>query len=334
MSTEPVPFPVPRESLPPPAPRLAGIDAFRYFSFVAVVVLHCNLVTMAPLAPDVIDHLTRFAVPFFFIAGGFFIGRRDDTPRRLLGRLAARLMPVFLVWALVYILVAGQAASLKDPRFLAMVLLTGGPGFHLWFLPALMAGAAGLILCRRFGWTVLFALAGGLYLAGLIFEPYRVLAGLPPPAVPIHDGPFGGFPFVLLGYWFARRDVGVPWKTALAIAGAGLGLQLAEGAALYLTGTGYFAPHDYLAGTGLYGAGMFLLARGLPETPFIRKIAPLGRFALGMYCIHMIFLWALTPYLDRHVLWQSMAMAAIVVPCATCAARMLADIPGLRRLVS
>lgn len=80
--------------------RATGIDAFRWFSFLAVVFIHAIRVSdnTAINWEGVVNQLARFAVPFFFICSGYFFGLRAGEPKYInqIVKVATRLLPAFI----------------------------------------------------------------------------------------------------------------------------------------------------------------------------------------------------------------------------------------------
>src|SRR3954467_7636131 len=94
--------------MPEKVRRNFGFDALRIFAAAAVVLLHS---TTGPDATHVSSRLAavriacRFAVPFFFIAAGYF--QRDVTRFEFatIARPIKRLLPLYIFWTVIYDLV-------------------------------------------------------------------------------------------------------------------------------------------------------------------------------------------------------------------------------------
>ncbi len=316
--------------------RMAGIDAFWFLSFVAVAMVHCISGPVPLSARGALDLSLRFAVPFFFITSGFFLGRREEGARTSLINLTKRLLPLYAFWLLTYLVIVGawgKLPSFENDMHVKWILLDGGPGYHLWFMPTLGFCCALLILCRGFGFRFLFGLSACFYGFGLAFGVYQNLLGLPFLTEGIRDGAYPAFFFVVLGYWFAKRNIVLSYYSALWLVVLGMVLQLIEAYGITMTG-GIFAPHDVLISSGLYGGAVFLFARSLNETAFIRALQPLGRYTLGMYCVHLLFIWFFSSYFDRNILWQATAQAVPVVVCSVIVTMLMKRVRILRRLIS
>ena len=308
----------------------------RLVAFVAVVLIHAvsNGAGDAPLAADAIAILARFAVPFFFVAFGYFLSPR--APERTALRLLVRLAPPFLVWALVYILYfQGSLAELRSPAMIVRLLITGLDGQHLWFLPALgVAGVLFALVRGRFGWGAVLALAIVCYALALAFGPLRLLLDLPRPPFNTRNGPFFGLLFVTAGAWLRHRDRRVPLRTALALFGLAALLQLAEVGALVALGTILPRFTDTTLMTIPYGIAAFLVALAIPPSFRLSPLfARLARLSLGLYVVHLLFLDLAARMLGRATLAASLGAALLAVLASALCVLILDRIPPLRRLI-
>jgi surface polysaccharide O-acyltransferase-like enzyme len=272
----------------PRATRLEGVDALRAIAFVAVVTLHSLNDTAGHLGLEVANNATRFAVPFFFLASGYFLSPTAPAGR-LIWRVTLRLAPVFFVWLAVYMFAAGDLATFRNPVKLSHYLLAGGPGPHLWFLPALGLGITIVALCRR-SELLLIGLVVLFFVASLAFGPYRELLHLPESPIGPRNGPMLSVPFVGLGYLIARRQLRPGVLAGLALTIGGLALQLTESFGLERI-TGGFLNADSYVGTLPFAVGVFFLSLRATEGSVTRGLAMIGRITLWMYCVHLLFVW-------------------------------------------
>lgn len=299
--------------------RIRSVDTFRVLAILAVIALH----TARYAGPDAVglrldtatllNQLERFAVPLFFIFSGYFWAQKCVQPidhwRRSL-QVARRVLLIYVAWALVY-LAASAVAALRTRRpgdllpalvhahrtghlGLSHVFLEGGT-IHLWFLPALVCAllASGALLALRMRRTLallavaLFAigLAGGAYASTPIGFHARFN---------LRDGPFFSLIFFVTGAALARRRLPASVFPGLAVALAGLALQVLEVNWLHAR-WGANLVQDYVAGTWLFGLGVGMLA--LSDAPRLRlpALAALGPLVLGIYASHYLFVDLLRP---------------------------------------
>lgn len=281
-----------------PASRNASFDALRVLSLTGIITLHVaggGFNDNKALA-FVLDELSRFAVPAFFILSAYF-WKPDElaSPLKLTLRVAARVLPAFLLWTAVFVLLRqlphlDRPAIDYSPEGLLLLLWTGGPAFHLWFLPALVVSTALVALGgRHLGWRWTLALSLLLFVAGTIVGAYaRPLFGHGFPFWMDRNGLFFGPVFLTLGVLLRRhRDTlaALPmWgitATALVFAIA----QIGEG--YFIVGR-YPMGHDYsLATLGYALAVVLLFARLDLRAPLL---STLGKATFTAYLVHPLIL--------------------------------------------
>jgi surface polysaccharide O-acyltransferase-like enzyme len=319
--------------MPDKAPRNPGFDALRVIAAAAVVLLHS---TAAPDVPRHSSYLVilqtacRFAVPFFFIASGYF--QRDAThfDLKLIIQPLKRLLPLYVFWTVIYdlvVLMRYDVATLTRYNFNA--------AYHLWFLPALGAGIVLLQVGRAlFGLRVVTFLAIALALIGLASTSYADLLGLEN-----HGGRRGwlfALLFLVMGAWLARTKYSPSLKIAISTIILGYGCSIAEEYFLALIGHSELFSHDFLFSTFPYGLGFTFLAMwlGKSRSRMIVKLSALGSLSLGIYLSHVLWLWAFTPLVDPNTFAGIGALAVATLIASTALAALLARTPTLNRLAT
>jgi surface polysaccharide O-acyltransferase-like enzyme len=313
--------------------RLVRIDSCRYLLCFPVALLHA--------LPGTAGHTTAtwatlvasgcgVAVPFFFIASGYFMRVPAVWTPRIVTRPLVRLLPIYVAWFLIY---AGIDALFHGPGTGPTVrgLLTGGTAFHLWFIPVLgmtlAAVPTGLVLA---GGRTTVAAAVVLAALGLILGAYHEVLHLPG---------LGGIrltmapALVLIGYGFARSGFRIGLVPAVCAVAIGLLLVMAEEALIARLSGGVFTSHDIVLTTYPLGAAMFLLARGLDGIAVPGMLARLGAISLGVYASHLIFVRMFDPWIGRYDAIGAVALAAAAILAATLLSLMLDRLPLVRRLV-
>ena len=314
--------------------RVIGIDAIRILATLAVIFLHAKPFMSAhdygatpySVLRDVIVQFSRFAVPFFFIAAGYFL-RRRLTPAPESASLAwlylRRIGMLYLIWAALYLLFPPDWMRLLLEGHLrpfywhlanAFMALTRNPlvflfkstSVHLWFLPALIFAVSLLALTIRYRASQFFLpLAGGLYGLGLLADAYsKTPLGL---SVNSH---------LVLGLCYAPLFVGLGWRlatrstprlsTALLFILGGFALQFAEASWLSRLYGVPLISSAYLIGTVPFGLGFMLLGLTLPIWGTGRVLTRIGSMTLGIYLIHLWVKHLLLP-LDQvfgGVMWE------------------------------
>lgn len=267
-----------------------------------VIILHCSPMLLPgrggtpvpPLWSVLLVDLCRCAVPFFFIASGYFLNLERPTPEVAM-RAGTRIMGVYLFWTLAYVVIEFVARG-NRPALTPELLLGGGAAFHLWFLPALAGGQVLVsFLMRRWGMGTTVAAVLALYAAGPMLYAYQGLFGFEyhwrlVPFVRHLAAPA----FVLLGIALRRApDLRAP--IALALAALALVLVAAEETVLNLALGEPRVSRDFLWSTLVYGTCAFLLVKSCRG---LERLAPLGQITLGIYAVHLAFVWLFRDFIS------------------------------------
>ncbi|OEO32344.1 hypothetical protein VW23_011925 [Devosia insulae DS-56] len=291
--------------------RNASLDALRVLSLFGIVTLHVAGGGFADNKPFgfVVDELSRFAVPVFFLMSAYFWKDADlVAPLRLAGKVAMRVMPAFaIILALTIglrLLEGGRPGFEPTPGGLLLLLWSGGPAFHLWFLPALVLGSAVVATLMKFTglrWTLAIALA--LYAIGTIIGAYsKPLFGHGFPFWMDRNGLFFAPVFLVAGIVLRRhRGALADWPIPVIVAAlvTFASLHLAEG---YFVVGRYALGHDYSLATLGYGLAVAVL---FMRIELMNPIwSTLGQATFGAYLIHLLVLKVLASNfgLGRHSL--------------------------------
>jgi surface polysaccharide O-acyltransferase-like enzyme len=283
---------------PAPSPaRNASLDALRVLCLLGVVTLHVASGGFAhqKAVGFVVDELSRFAVPVFFLLSAYFWKDADlASPLRLAGKVARRVLPAFA--AIVAVTVALRLLDGAKPGFelspggVALLLWTGGPAFHLWFLPALVVGSALVALLIRWfgiGWALVAALV--LFVVGAMLGGYAKLwLGHGFPFWVDRNGIFFAPVFLVGGVLLRQRREAIVQLpvVGLSIAVAVFALlQMAEG---YFVVGRFPMGHDYSLATLGYGFAVALLFMRLTLRGAGWSV--LGQATFGAYLIHLLVL--------------------------------------------
>jgi surface polysaccharide O-acyltransferase-like enzyme len=305
--------------------RISSVDTLKTFAMLAIVAIHTRPFSGTEFSGSpffsiifyFINQVSRFAVPFFFAASGYFFARsveRGGGPWSQFFRYSKRLAVVFAVWTVIYGVIPpnwttsffqmGPAAAIWKTASMnlaraaeaPLTFLVNGAGVHLWFLPALIIAMFILTISAWSGlsrYTILLGIV--LYIMALAAGPYSSLLGVDLPFNG-RNGPFFSTFFVSAGWWLSKRDA-PGFKTALALIVAGAVVQTAE--VVVLNALSGLSPdsHDYLVGSAFTGLGAFMLCLASPDLGRSTFLPPLGRFTLGVYVSHLLIKASIYPAL-------------------------------------
>src|SRR3989344_3466059 len=125
--------------------RNSAIDAMRLLAILAVVLVHTTTKTLNSTGYDLnvtwwpllLNQISRFAVPMFFLISGFVLELNYDHHHHYLGFLKKRLSRIlipYIFWSLIYYFLVYRGNLMP----LSTTLLWGGAAYQLYFIPALM----------------------------------------------------------------------------------------------------------------------------------------------------------------------------------------------------
>lgn len=210
-------------------PIYTGIDVFKLIASILIILLHVTE-TGNYYAVEVKEVFTRFAVPFFFIASGFFFHKgleKSIKKFEYFKKYAKNILFLFLVWALIMyspFVIHSYIIRNPDKSVLYIILMLFrrifiiGPGAY-WYLVALLGSAIFLYLChiKRKDILVLFGIILGFLLqfAYVCFKGYlsqiSIFALLFKGIYFVFSWEFNfimyGIPFMGLGYFISKKDV-------------------------------------------------------------------------------------------------------------------------------
>ena len=304
--------------------RIQSVDSFRFLAIIGVIVIHTTPFKGGELR-DTYDYFyvainqgARFAVPFFFIVSGFFFAKKIRVRGSVLpvaAKILKRLGLIWLFFSMVYIIpydlfsafeygVVGPVKVvywnleniISDP---VRLVFEGSKG-HLWFLVSLANSVFITTLFLQY-WKSnpllpLIIVSVALYIFGLLAKSYSET----PLGLSIdfntRNGPFFSTVFFVLGYVLSYMEFSHKHLAyGFMIMALGYGIHLCE---IYYLYTAYGvspASHDYVAGTVLIGLGVSLMALSGHPLLKIANASRIGKYTLGIYGIHFVFVDLLSP---------------------------------------
>lgn len=155
-----------------------GIDCFRFIAALLIITIHTSPLTSFSEMGDFIltRVMARVAVPFFFMASGFFTISRYTCNARRLADFIKRTAVIYGAAILLYIPVNiynGYFGMKNLAPNIIKDMVFDGTFYHLWYLPASMIGAGiAWYMVKMLDYKKAFAAAALLYLIGLFGDSY------------------------------------------------------------------------------------------------------------------------------------------------------------------
>jgi surface polysaccharide O-acyltransferase-like enzyme len=317
------------------ATRIPSVETFRVAAMVSVIMIHTGFA----------DHLQSlggkhgflalltsqmwwFAVPFFFLTSGYFYGnamQRGADCKLLLYRYSTVLLPIFLIWLLIYTVVptnwpeaivqhgfvqavvAAAVTNLNAMASHALYAIQRGllPVWHLWFIPALLVALATLTVLRllQLEGRIIPPIACGLYGLALFEESFATTSSSYAYYFRMW---FLAMLFALLGrYWSGRDKPTMRLVVCFLVGGAALHyIELMGLTHLFSWTATEVQDHVYLGGI-LFAFGIFTLALANPAIGAATWLPLCAPFTLGIYVSHVLIIYGLAPihHHSQGMLW-------------------------------
>ena len=196
------------------------LNGMKFIAAFFVVTIHCHF---PGTFGNVVTGIARFAVPFFFMSGGFFCYYEDESV--LPGKILHKIKHIFVLMTggIILYFIYGFAANIKNipaffkaqfaPKVFLEFLLFNQTKISepLWFLPAFIYVYAVFYLIYKTGFLKKsYILIPVLFIAGAAIKEAAVFSDSLPDifynSYLVRNFLFIGLPFFLTGY-FVRKNI-------------------------------------------------------------------------------------------------------------------------------
>lgn len=305
---------------PPLKSRNYGVDAVRIIAVLAVIFIHAPIVDSSTYWVNI---LSRWAVPFFFVAAGYFAADKSRSILSETHRVVVRLGIPYIFWGSAYLISLTSDFSAMSIRDIGRVILFGGPAIHLWFVPSLGMCLVLLRATQRWPASATLFLALILYGVGLLMGAY-IPEGYAP-MMNSRNGPFFGFLLVFIGYRY---------RSSHHFGGAAALFGLVVSTAAYLLEVHILHNDhvDQLLTTPALGLFVFAASQNIPDS-WARMFSGLGKYSFGMYLIHLGILTILVMYFKPHHFSEILLIAMATLMASFISVSILWAIKPLQFLV-
>lgn len=291
-----------------------GIDVFKLIAAILVVLLHA-IETTDYFACGVKFVFTRFAVPFFFIASGFFFCRGLETvedKKRYFYKYEKNILKLFSIWSLLiygpftisdYIRSNSSQGSFKIILILVRRFFVIGSGPY-WYLVALMWSSAFLYLCyiKKKEWFIKVSILIGLILQ-VTYACFRgVLSNILlfkyffDIIYTIFSWEFNfimyGIPFMGIGFYIYKKGIRIPKVVSVTVFTVATVLRFLEyNLCKIVPNEDFWANNEISLMYILQAIFIFLLAREIKFDFDARKSLWIRQLSSFIYFSHAIILY-------------------------------------------
>lgn len=287
--------------------RNYAIDFIKFFAIFAVVVIH-TFPLDSQIELFILDNLSRFAVPFFFVASGYLFGSKIINTRESVvyfKRYVIKIVKIYVCWLIFYTIYDVLVIYLSDSNVLQKLMKyfdeftvlnlfyfgKGTSGYQLWFLTSLIWSIIILFIIYRLKKVnVLFTFSFILNIIGLFGQSYSMFFKLP---FSTRDAVFFGLFYTTLGFFFALhsqliKSLKINTAIYLYLYFVFSCLQVMEGYILEKKLSGSHG--EYFISTIFLTVFLFSFALNSSQLGKGMLITKIGSNALGIYIIHVFFI--------------------------------------------
>ncbi len=173
-----------------------GLDWFRLIAAALVIAIHTSPLTSIDATADFIltRAIARVAVPFFFMATGFFVLPGacfgSEAGMKKIVKSLKKITALYGIAILLYLPVgiyAGHFTGIHAGELLRM-LLVDGTFYHLWYFPAVLTGLVVVyFLSKKVNVKIVGIICIALYVVGLLGDSYYGISASIPTLANAYD---------------------------------------------------------------------------------------------------------------------------------------------------
>lgn len=275
--------------------RLNGVDLFRLIASFFIIALHAKYGNLDQYFLDIISLSTRWAVPYYFIVSGFFLGRKFKDGRIDFDQIKknlAKLALILLIASVVYTPINIIGKSLTFNFYTIFI----GTYFHLWFIGSMIFGYIFIWWCYHIKRERLLVIAS---ISSLIFyliaDSYSILGNIELNSELSRY--LIAIPFMFIGLKLSFLSISPNRKWLLLIIIIfGFGLQFIEANILFEHYGQSISKHQFLVGTVIMVIPLFMLSTLFRIN--MNYLTKWGKnYSLLIYLYHPIVILSLATYL-------------------------------------
>ncbi len=287
-----------------------GIDYFKFVAAFLVIAIHTSpLATFTGNGDFILTRIiARVAVPFYFMASGFFLISRYAYNTNKLREFLKKMAVIYGISVLIYIPlnVYNHYFSVEHllPNLIKDIFFDGTM-YHLWYLPASMFGAIiAWFLVRKVGFERALGITILLYVVGVFGDSYYGVVCNIPTIQRIYTNMFELFDYTRNGFFFAP---------VFFVMGGMIADKADRGS-------------KKISVMGLSISAVLMLAEGMVLHTLDLQRHDSMYFAL-LPCMYFLFILLVQPKGQRKEVFRTMALAIYIIhPMVIVAVRLVAKI--------
>ncbi|MEQ9405253.1 MAG: acyltransferase [Cyclobacteriaceae bacterium] len=269
--------------------RNNGVDLFRLIGAFFIMLLHNKYGELSSSVVGNIALFSRWAVPFFFITSGFYLGRKitnkGNSDFEIIKKNVIHLISILIISSLVFL----PVNFIQGNYFFPISIILSGSYFHLWFIGSLLFGFISIWFIYAIGkQRYLPHLSALILLYALFCDSYDLFFNVS------MSFDFARFllaiPFMFIGILFSKKNFsnGKNYKVlAFTIIVVGALIQYLEASFFEFLYNYQRGLHQLLVGTVIMSAGVFLFSIMLDRPG--NYFSYLGKkYALFIYLYHPV----------------------------------------------
>ncbi|ERK30892.1 acyltransferase family protein [Clostridium intestinale] len=309
--------------------RYYQVDVMRFVCAILVISIHTSaLYSFGDIPGKVLSlGISRIAVPFFFIASGYFFYERFNHEGYLKAYII-RILKYYLISSIVYTLILFTFIKSRNSNIWDLVknLLFNGVSPSLWFFPALIFSISVLYLFLKKNWIKpLVVVSLVLYALGLIGDSYYgLVVGTPLEKlvemysaifVNTRNGLCFGLPFLTLGVLINKYDMKNKLKHLKALTLLSAVIFVSE--AYVLISNNISRDNNMYISLMFLVSCIFLLSLRSKKILSDRKAKLLRDMSLWIYCLHELLqflVYGLLPKVSSNSFLVFLMVTLVVVP--------------------
>lgn len=309
--------------------RYYQVDVMRFVCAILVISIHTSaLYSFGDIPGKVLSlGIARIAVPFFFIASGYFFYERFNHEGYLKAYII-RILKYYLISSIVYTLILFTFIKSRNSNIWDLVknLLFNGVSPSLWFFPALIFSISVLYLFLKKNWIKpLVVVSLVLYALGLIGDSYYgLVVGTPLEKlvemysavfVYTRNGLCFGLPFLTLGVLINKYDMKNKLKHLKALTLFFAVIFASE--AYVLISNNISKDNNMYISLMFLVSCIFLLSLRSKKILSDRKAKLLRDMSLWIYCLHELLqflVYGLLPKVSSNSFLVFLMVTLVVVP--------------------